>query len=220
MRIKLLPIYLTMRKTILSLLGFALIYVAGSNQAAAQTRGSQFFDEEFRPAKANDDNVIWVRYNAYYDEIQVKGADNRLSELDHRKDVLISTTDKKYTYVHTDYNTGDENVKGYLCLISNNEKAKIYSRPKIVLREGTDASGYDGPKPAEYVKAGITYFIRINDNGIVPMPSSKSKLTKMFPGKETEIKQFFKDNDISFSNETDLSKLCGFLNTIAPETHS
>lgn len=210
----------TMKKTILSLLGFALIYAAGSNPAAAQTRGSQFFDEEFRPAKTNDDNIIWVRYNAYYDEIQVKGENNQVTDLAHRKDVLIRTTDKKYTYVHTDYSNGKENIKGYLCVVSNNEKAKIYSRPKIILREATDASGYDGPKPAEYVKAGISYYIKINDDGIVPMPSSKSKLAKMFPGKEVEMKQFFKDNNISFSDEKDLSKLGEFLNTIAAGTHS
>ena len=181
----------------------------------AKPIGTQYFTETYAPAKIKDMGVTMIKYNAYLDQIELKGATDQTSVLNVEEGQLITTTDGRNAYEFVTYVTDEnETVKGYLNLISNNPEVKIYSRLRVFLQPETDTkSGYEAYKPPMYKKANTKYFIKIKDAQIVQF-NKKKDLAKMFPGKEKQINEFISSNKISFSDEADLAKLGTFLNTL------
>ena len=189
-----------------------------TNARKAETAtGSQYFSEVFVPANVKDKGITLIRYNAYTDQIEYKNNLDKVSPLPSEKDVIITTTDKRNAFEYLDYTTDEnENISGYLNLISNNDKVKIYSRLRVFLQDATEpTSGYTTYKPANYKKASTKYFIRIKEKSVVALPTRKKDLISMFPGKDKEIAAFIKENKISLSEEEDLKKLGEYLNTLS-----
>ena len=192
--------------------GSALI---GKSLMGSKPVGSQYFIETFTPANIKDKGITMIKYNAYLDQIEVKGATDEIAVLDAEEKVLISTTDKRNIYEFLSFVTDEnETVKGYLNLISDNPQVKIYSRLRIFLQPETDTkSGYEAYKPPTYKKATTRYFIKVKENPPVQF-NKKKDLLKLYSGKEKDINEFMSKNKISLSEDEDLVKLGTFLNTL------
>ncbi len=187
----------------------------GKSLMGSKPVGSQYFIENFTPANIKDKGITMIKYNAYLDQIEVKGATDEIAVLDAEEKVLISTTDKRNTYEFLSFVTDEnETVKGYLNLISDNPQVKIYSRLRIFLQPETDTkSGYEAYKPPTYKKATTRYFIKVKENPTVQF-NKKKDLLKLYSGKEKDINEFMSKNKISLSEDEDLVKLGTFLNTL------
>ena len=190
-------------------------FLVGKSSMGAKPTGSQYFNDAFTPANIKDKGVTMIKYNAYLDQIELKGATDQVTVMDAEEGVLIPTSDRRNTYEFVSYTTDEnENIKGYLNLISNSPQVKIYSRLRVFLQPEVDTkSGYESYKPPMYKKANTKYFIKVKENPIVHF-SKKKDLTKLFPSKEKEVGDFISKNKISLTDDEDLVKLGEFLNTL------
>ncbi len=184
--------------------------------AADKTAGSKYFNESFLPAKiAGSNEIILVRHNAYTDDIEVS-INNEVKILPSELNMTINMTNSATSYEYVEYtNEKGEKKQGYLKLISNNPKVKIYKSEVVYLKpEVHPASGYDTYQPATYKKAKDEYFFKIGDSEIKTLPLKKKAIVSIVPEKEKEIASFIKENKISFSEDADLNQLGKFINSL------
>ena len=67
--------------------------------------------------------------------------------------------------------------------------------------------------PAKYYKSSDIYFLKTKEK-ILEFPSSKKRLSKIFPDKKEAIEAFVKENKIDFDKESDKIKIIDFLATL------
>lgn len=181
-----------------------------------KTAGSKYFNETFLPARiAGSNEIILVRHNAYTDDMEVS-INNEVKVVPAELNTMINLTNSPTSYEYVAY-TNEKGVKkeGYLKLISNNSKVKIYKTETVYLKpEVHPASGYDTYQPATYAKSKDEYFFKLGDAEIKTLPLKKKAIVSMVPEKEKEIASFIKENKISFSEEADLNQLGKFINSL------
>ncbi|WP_177761145.1 hypothetical protein [Flavobacterium sp. I3-2] len=177
--------------------------------------GSEYIIEEYKSAKVNQGNQSFqIRFNAHNNVMEYKKDDENLILIkkdntfiefsDGRSYELISYTDKK-----------GKTFDSYLYLIKNAGKISIYKYEKINYVEARPAvNTYDTGSPAEYKRASDSFYIKVGDK-VSELPTKQKDYIKMFPGKESEIKEYFKSNKINFKDNADLTKLAMFLNSIS-----
>lgn len=189
----------------------------GKGKEANQVDGNHYFDNN--PFKLNipGSQTEFAKYNAYTDKIEILNAGGDIRILTPEKGAVLASVDAKKKYIYTDYiNKKNENVVGYLNIISKNSNVSLFKKEQIVLVPATEAkNSYDTPKPAHYKKLDAEYFIQLKENTtIVPFPKKKKEIERIIPGKEKEINTFMKESKISFSDEQDLIRLSVFINTL------
>ncbi len=184
--------------------------------AVDKTAGSKYFNETFLPAKIVGSNeIILVRHNAYTDDMEVN-VNDQIKVVPAEVNMVINLTNSTTSYEYVEY-TNEKGVKkeGYLKLISNNPKVKIYKSEVVYLKpEVHPASGYDTYKPATYAKSKDEYFIRLSGSEVKPLSLKKKAIVSIVPEKEKEIASFIKENKISFSEDADLNQLGKFINSL------
>jgi hypothetical protein len=183
-------------------------------EKGAAATGSPYYDDTYRSAKLSPQAVTPIRYNANTDRIEfMAGAETRM--LMPQKDSVIQTMDKKYAYIYTDYVFEGNNEEGYLIILAESPKVKVYSKQRVGLQAETESSnGYQTYRPASYQKKPMKYFIKIDSDPIVQFSAKKKELIKLFPGKETEITEYLKKNKVDSDNENDMVRLGGFLSSL------
>lgn len=177
--------------------------------------GSQYFIEQFNPAKIDDSNELAVvRYNAYTDELEVK-VNEEVKVLQPKENQVVALTNGKAKYQYITYTNKDNIVsQNYLTLVSENPNISIYKREKIQLvPEQHPTGGYQKYKAPYYKKMDAEYYIKKNGQ-VVPMSIKKKEILSMFPGKEKQIEAFIKENKLSVNEDADLNKLGTFLNSL------
>lgn len=187
-----------------------------NKNAVDKTAGSKYFNETFLPAKiAGSNEIILVRHNAYSDDMEVS-VNNEIKIIPAEENMVISMTNSPTSYEYIAYtNEKGEKKTGYLKLISNNSKVKIYKSEVVHLKpEVHPASGYDTYKPATYAKSKDEYFFKVGDSEIKSLPLKKKSIVSIVPEKEKEIVTFIKENKISFSEEADLNQLGRYINSL------
>jgi len=176
--------------------------------------GSEYIIEEFKPARVNGGTQPFqIRFNAHNNVMEYK-KDNEELILIKKNNTLIEYTDgKTYELVSYTDKKGKE-FDSYLFLIKNAGKISIYKLEKINFIEARAASNtYDTATLAEYKRSSDTFFIKIGDK-VSELPTKQKDYIKLFPSKETEIKEYFKSNKINFKDDANLIKLATFLNTL------
>jgi hypothetical protein len=179
--------------------------------------GTMFTTDSFLPAKlSNNDKTILVKYNAYSDYFEMNDPQAQNSKsLPKQKDVTITFVNNGEVYLVEDYKTEKgELINGYLNIVSDNAKVKIFKRERIYLQPGSSSvNSYQTSKPASYKKAEDEFYVQLNGGEIVYF-SGKKDIANLIPGKSKEILEFIKKNKISMDEEADLQQLSGYLETI------
>jgi len=190
--------------------GFTMI----PDDTPATISGTMYYDESFSHARLdNDDEVIFLRYNAFKDEMEFKQA-NETYYLIKDDNTIINFFNNNKIYQYLKYVDTDKNEKrGFLLKLIDGEKSLYKSERIILIPERPTTTGYETSKPAEYKKSKEIFYIKVGEQTSV-FPKNKKELLKMFPDKNKEISTFLKNNKLSFSKETDLIGLTKFLNTI------
>lgn len=181
-----------------------------------KTPGSQYFNEAFVPARiGNSDEIVMVRHNAYTDEMEIS-INNVIKIIPTEMNLSIRLANSPISFEYVDY-TNEKGAKktGYLKLISNNPKLKIYKAEAIYRKAEVEADlGYGSSKPAAYVKLRDEYFTQLGDSEIKPLAQKKKSIVAILPEKEKEIAAFIKDNDLSLSEEASFVMLGRFINSL------
>lgn len=191
------------------------------DDAPETTIGSMYFSSAYAPAKIDDnDEVVILRYNAYKDEMEFE-QDGNTYYLIKSDNVRINFFHHNKVYQYTSFLDANKVAhRGFLIeLLVNNEKTSkeilsLYKRENITyIPARPTTTGYEASKSAEYKKSKDAFFIKKGDE-IVAFPKNRRELRKMFPDKSSQISNFLKENNVSFSKEEDLITLTKFLNNL------
>jgi len=179
--------------------------------------GSMFINDKFLPAKVSGaQSTVLLRYNAYADNFEMSNPqanENKILPKDPNSDITFVSDDKKY--VLADYRTEDGNTNnGYLIAVSEGAKVKIYKKERITMtQEFFPSNSYQVYKPANYKKADDEFYVKIGDKEPAFF-SSKKEFAKLVDGKNKEVLDFIKKNNIDVEKEADLVKLSAYVETL------
>jgi len=192
--------------------------IVGNSEKAMAATGSMYLNEQFMPAKlSSNPTTILLRYNAYSDYFEMSNPQEQHTKgLPKQAGVVITfvTTGEEYTLVNYS-NKEKESVNGYLNIISDTPKIKIYKKERIFLQPGMiSGNSYQTSKPAMYKKAGDEFYVKIGDAAEAVYFSGKKEFAKLVPAKSKEILDYIKKNDIDVDEVPSLQKLATYMQTI------
>ena len=127
--------------------------------------------------------------------------------------ITITGTGEVYAFQNYKAENG-EDIHGYLNVVSDNQKVKIYKRERIYLQPGKVAmDSYQKSKAPVYKRADDEFYVKIND-GEITYVSNKKDIANLVPGKSKEVLDFIKKNKIDVEEAKDLQELSGFIESI------
>ncbi|MCW4468687.1 hypothetical protein OGH69_06920 [Flavobacterium sp. MFBS3-15] len=186
-------------------------------ESAMPATGSMYTDDRFMPAKTSgNEQIILVKYNAYSDYFEMNNPQQGTTQiLPKQTGSTVTMTGTGEVYAFQKYKTEKgEEINGYLNVVSDNSKVKIYKREKIYLQPGKIAQdSYHASKPATYKRADDEFYVKIND-GEITYVSNKKDIANLVPGKSKEVLDFIKKNKIDVEEAKDLQELSGFIESI------
>lgn len=193
--------------------GVLSFYKSNSNKKSTII-GSQYIDEAFSAAKVNGGTQPFqIRFNAFTNVMEYK-KDNDELVLIKKDNKLVEFTNGKIYELNSFTDKRGNNEQSYFAIIKKEAKVSILKLEKVTLSEARSASNtYDTGSPAEYKRSSDAYYLKLGDK-VSELPTKSKDFVKLIPNKETEIKDFFKNNKISFKDDADLIKLTTFLNSI------
>lgn len=194
--------------------GTLTFYKSNSNTKPTVV-GSEYIIEEFKPARVNGGSQPFqIRFNANTNVMEYK-KDNEELILIKKNNTLIEFTDGT-SYELISYNDKkNKETEAYLAVVKKTDNVSIYKYEKINYVDARPAQNtYDTGSPAEYKRTSDSFYIKVGDK-VSELPTKQKDYVKMFPGKESEIKEYFKSNKINFKDNADLIKLTTFLNSIS-----
>ncbi|MES2485633.1 MAG: hypothetical protein V4581_06755 [Bacteroidota bacterium] len=192
------------------------IYVSKEKELAAT--GSMYVNEAYQPAKlSTNDNIMLLRYNAYQDYFEMSNPQEQaIKQLPKDKGVTITFNSSGEAYTIANYKTEDGNSQlGYLNVIADGAKVKIYKRERVYLQAGkSSANSYQSAKAASYKKADDEFYVKVGNAVEASFFDGKKDFAKLVPGKEKEVLEYIKKNNIDTEKAADLQKLATFVETI------
>ena len=188
------------------------IYVQAEKGLAAT--GSMFTSDQYMPAKAsnNPGTTLLLRYNAYADLFEMSNPQEQTVKVFPKQpNVTITFSQNAESYTLDTYKTEKgETITGYLNIISDNPKIKIYKRERVYLQQGSvPANSYQTAKAPAYKRAADEFYVKVGD-GEATFFDDKKDYAKLVPGKSKEVLEFIKSNKINLENATDLQKLAEY----------
>lgn len=180
----------------------------------AQTKGSQFYDENFRKATiSNSQNVFKVRYNAFLDEIEIMDGNEIVFINKEYQTDPISFTEKNLTYKVL--RQEDKNAKetlGYFVVLQENKPVSLYRKDQ---KKYVSSSRPMTNNKAKFQNVRSSFYVEINNSGTaIKLPTNKKDLAALFPKKETKIIMHIKSEKLNIRKEKDLKKLITYINHI------
>jgi len=182
-----------------------------------KANGSPYTNEKFAPAVISGvPETVSVRYNAEADIFEIQNnetnapADKKFFALPKQTEYSnIDFKNGSYKFRLLNYKDTDEKeVNGYLIEKFSKNDVTLYKREKINYVKGRPAeNSYTMDSPAKLVRVKDEFYIQLKSKQIVEFPKNKKKLIALFEDKKENINTFLKDNDISFSDENDMSKV-------------
>lgn len=160
----------------------------------------------------------YVRYNALNSIIEIKktsSAEEEPKQLYADKEVRVKYLNKELRFT-TYINKKNETKNGYLSLIYDGKKYKLYHRLAVKYSEGkAAANSMVSDIPSRFAHFEEYYFQKDGINRIDFLPSQNGKFLKQFEKEVREqLKTFIQKKNINLGNEEDLTQTFEFLNTL------
>ncbi len=191
--------------------------IVTSAEKALPATGSMYTADQYMPAKTSgSEQIMLLKYNAYSDYFEINNPqEGNTQMLPKQAGATITFTGTGEVYSFEKYKTEKgEEINGYLNIVSDNSKVKIYKRERIYLKPGKIAvDSYQTSKAAMYKRADDEFYVKINDGSIV-FVSDKKDIANLVPGKSKEVLEFIKKNKIDLEKEQDLQQLSGYIQSI------
>ena len=185
-------------------------------------KGSPYFNEKFIDSKIkyfdkNLEEVFYLRYNAFSDEIEMgkNKFQNESVEIVQKNENIICYIEDDIFLLKSYKNEIGNQKKGYLNLIFDGQKSKIYRSKRKIFMEATKArTSLERAFPARYIDEKSYYISSKNSSEINYLKVSKKSLLKLIDSKEKKVKKFISENKIKLKNETDLIKVFEFYESL------
>ena len=185
--------------------------VSKNSNSNRKIKGSEYFDEKFKPANVNyfgkDLNQnIFLRYNAYSDEIEFTNNPKTLSsDKILMKNTNISCQIDGEKYIYTDYiDENDFRKKGYLIELFSGNNYELYGKRLKILMEGSNAkTSLERAFPPRFVEKH-KYFISKKNNTKMEVKLNKKSIIDFLGVEEELIKKIIKERKLKFKQSSDL----------------
>ena len=174
-------------------------------------KGSEYFDKIFKPAEVKyfdkdlDEN-IFLRYNAYKDEIEFSNNPKTLSsDKILMKNMNISCSIEGEKYVFTNYiNIKGLRKEGYLIVLFIGKKYALYEKRIKLFMEGSEAKtslerSFD-PRFVEKFK----YYVSKNNSEKKEIKINKNNLVDFLDLDAKNKKKIIKQNKLKFKKPSDI----------------
>jgi hypothetical protein len=186
-------------------------------------RGSYYFKEDFKKSRViyfgeELDGEIYLRYNAYTDEMEIwKGepGQKNIEEILLKSAKVDCEIDGEY-YKLLPYRSKVNNFPliGYLVVLTQSSKYKLYLQRKKVFMDATQArTSLEQSLPARFTD-DITLYYSIGDETPLPLRKSKSGLAKVFKGQEKELKEYLKRENNRLKTNEDYKNVFEYFNQL------
>ena len=176
-----------------------------------RVKGSEYFDNAFKPAEVKyfdkdlDDN-IFLRYNAYKDEIEFSNNPKKLSsDKVLMKNMNISCSIEGEKYIYTKYiNVNELRKEGYLIELFLGKKYALYEKRIKVFMDGSEAKtslerSFD-PRFVEKFK----YYVSKNNSEKKEIKINKKSLVDFLDLDFMNKKKIFKQSKLKFKKASDI----------------
>ena len=176
-----------------------------------KVKGSEYFDKIFKPAEVKyfDKDLnenIFLRYNAYKDEIEFSNNPKTLSSDEIlMKNMNISCSIEGEKYVYTNYiNINGLRKEGYLIVLFIGKKYALYEKRIKVFMEGSEAKtslerSFD-PRFVEKFK----YYVSKNNSEKKEIKINKKNLVDFLDLDAKNKKKIIKQNKLKFKKASDI----------------
>jgi len=182
-------------------------------------RGSPYENNKFVVGSVIDgikktQSKMYLRYNMYSDEIEIKTNIYIPKAEALIKEAGISCILNNISYYYLGFiNEKGTKKYGYLKLIYKGSNYSLYQRlsSHFIPKEDSHDNSYRQPKPASFEKKA-TYYLK-HGNNISFLPTRKKLLYKNYSEMSNILKSYIKKTHPSLKNKSDLIGLVRFLDT-------
>ena len=179
-------------------------------------RGSYYFQEDFKPGKViyfgkELKEQIYLRHNGYTDEMEIwKGepGQRNVEEILLKSAEVDCIIDGEY-YKLLPYRSKSNNMPkiGYLIVLSDGPKYKLYMQRKKVFMEASEArTSLERSLPARF-NDETNYYFSVGEETPVPLNKSKRAFVNAFKGKERAVKDYIKTSRNRLKTKEDLKAI-------------
>lgn len=190
---------------------------AFNNQKHENIEGSPYISDTFQAAKISGVDVdVMVRYDQESDEIEIQDKDEKIFILPKEKDLNTITIESiNYKLRLVLYPNKNQEVSGYLHEVSQSNQVSLLRRDKMAIRpEKQPKTTFESYSPARFINSKKEYYLETKDGKIIEMPSNKKQIQELYPNQKDEVNEFFKNNSLTFKDETDLIKITNFISSL------
>ncbi|MFD2101649.1 hypothetical protein [Flagellimonas iocasae] len=186
----------------------------------ADIEGTIYLNETFQLGGLYQNGVvfkrIYMRYNAYNDEVELKIDPKSENTYAMIKNKEYSCSFGGDDFVYTDYvNEDHETVEGYLSPLVRGGEYVLYQKRVKTFKEGKAAkTSMERGFPHRFLD-DTEYYVSVN--GSVPkfIKSKKSEVLSVFSEEDQKkVKQFIRDKQIDLGDSLGLTNLFAYANTL------
>lgn len=179
-------------------------------------QGSPYLDDNFVKGSVYTTSKteyvdVPLRYNIYNDQIEFKTGDNKVLAL-----AAPESVDKiefgNYKIVYIPFSVAKKVRRSFFVVLAEG-KASLFEKPRVTLKEATDAGAYQEAKPAEFVRNTDEYYIRVGED-LAKLVGNKKDLLEIFPDKQKQLEAFIKKQKIKPNKPESLKELVEYYNSL------
>lgn len=158
---------------------------------------------------------IALRYNVYSEEIEVKESilddKNTAKALTKSTDIHVSILNDRFVYLPVNETL---TIGGYYQVLHKGNYLILYKKLlKKFYFPKKAATSLTKDVPATFIDREV-FYIATKNGRYYELPSSKSKLIKVFENNKELVKNYLKEKDLNISNEKDLIKLIIYIDSL------
>ncbi|MAX71186.1 MAG: hypothetical protein CMC76_08815 [Flavobacteriaceae bacterium] len=190
--------------------------IARSRSRIVDAEGSPYVNDDFKMLKIDGFNVVFQgRYNAYYDEMEIKLSDDKIVSLGNNSEYVVTFNSDDKTYkTYNISNDKDISKRSFLVVLEETENYSILKKESVKFYSKIESrSSYQSEIPAKFKREDDQYFVKY-DNKVVSLPQKKKDFLDTFPEHSSKLKSYIKDNKLKLKHEEDLVKLTQYLITL------
>lgn len=156
---------------------------------------------------------LFLRYNAYSDEVEIKTGDS-----DDAYDAMLKNPETFAkigidVYIFVAKN-GVSSNGNYFSIVTAGDHFDLYKKTAVTYKAPYKGkTSYDSDKPGKFLQSN-TYYLVSKEGIFHELPARKSKILKVMSTKEEELNGYIKSNKLDVSNEMHLSNLVDYYNSI------
>ncbi len=163
----------------------------------------------------NSKTKALMRYNAYYDSIELLDENGVSRKLLRRKSIEANFDGK--TYKIFNYSEAGKVREAYFNPLNEGEIMLLFRPKKLFVQAEKPEDGYDKYDPPTY-KDVSSYFIRTGDSPATKTKLSKKQILKHLNKNIAEVKKYMAMEKLDLKKESDVIKLIDYYNSLVPHS--